>query len=132
MVSQYDGGPGLPQLLLNASVLPTVAARLPASCSPPLLVGALALVVALLWHFAGDGFAPDGKFPTLLALLHALGTNLVILVPQAPPKVTEGLVPVRAARPNGGSVGEPHAATLLTSILDIQVRQGVSQPNADN
>jgi hypothetical protein len=61
-----------------------------------------------------------------------LGTNLVILVPQAPPKVTEGLVPVRAARPNGGSVGEPHAATLLTSILDIQVRQGVSQPNADN
>jgi hypothetical protein len=56
----------------------------------------------------------------------------VILVPQAPPKVTEGLVPVRAARPNGGSVGEPHAATLLTSILDIQVRQGVSQPNADN
>ena len=74
---------------ISTRALPTVAVRLPTPCSAPLLLAAVSLVVVPLWGFAADAFAPDGKFPTLMALLYVLGASLVILVPQAPPKVAE-------------------------------------------
>ena len=49
--------------------LPSSPFRLPSSFHAPLLLAVVALVVVPLWHFAADGFAPDDKFPILMALL---------------------------------------------------------------
>ena len=62
-----------------------------------------------LLHFAADGSAPDGKFPTLMALLYALGASLVILVPQGLPKAAESHHRGRSVQP---AVGQRRSTPL--------------------
>ena len=96
--------------------LPTVAVRLRASWSAPMLLAAFVLVVVPLWHFAADGFAADGKFPTLMALLYVLGASLVIVVPQEPAKATEPHQRGRRVQP---AVGLPAAQPPFSPVIRV-------------
>jgi hypothetical protein len=49
----------------------------------PILVG-IGIATLTLSHFSIKGFAPDGRFPTMAALLYATAVGLVSLTPCPP------------------------------------------------
>lgn len=57
--------------------LPMIAAALPASSGPPLLVAGIGVATLVLARIAVYGFAPDGRFPTMYALLYVAGIGLL-------------------------------------------------------
>jgi surface polysaccharide O-acyltransferase-like enzyme len=61
--------------------LPTIATRLPAWSAAPLLAAGVGIATPALSRLATDGFAPDGRFPTVAALLYAAAVGLVSLAP---------------------------------------------------
>jgi fucose 4-O-acetylase-like acetyltransferase len=71
--------------------LPTWTVPLPGWCAPPLPVAGVAIAVVPLWRFAVDGFAPDGRFPVLGALLFAAGVGLLSIVPRAVKPSSDGI-----------------------------------------
>ncbi len=66
---------------LFARPLPSLEVRLPIRSAELLLVTGGALWAAALWQFAGHGFAPNGHFPTALALIYAAGVAVASLNP---------------------------------------------------
>ncbi|MCW2652515.1 MAG: hypothetical protein QOE41_1583 [Mycobacterium sp.] len=62
--------------------LPTLATPLPAPITAPLLGAGIGIAAPALSLLALDGFAPDGRFPTLAALLYAAAVGLLSLVPR--------------------------------------------------
>lgn len=61
--------------------LPTVTTPLPARCIWLLLALGVGLATLALSRFAAAGFAPDGRFPTVYALLYAVAIGLISLSP---------------------------------------------------
>ncbi|OSC42281.1 acyltransferase family protein [Mycobacterium decipiens] len=59
--------------------LPTITAPLPACGAAPALIAGVGLAAPVLFYFAGYGFAPDGHFSPLAALLYAAAVGLVSL-----------------------------------------------------
>ena len=75
--------------------LPTIAIPLPVWSTAALLVVGIGIATLTLSHFSIEGFAPDGRFPTMAALLYAAAVGLVSLTPGPPrdhfrPKRTRG------------------------------------------
>jgi fucose 4-O-acetylase-like acetyltransferase len=67
-----------------AAPLPTFLTRVPAVPAESALyvgTGSCALALGML---AASGFAPDGRFPVLIVVLFAVGTQLVAIRPKAP------------------------------------------------
>jgi fucose 4-O-acetylase-like acetyltransferase len=64
--------------------LPAIRTPLPAWCSAPLLAGGVAAATVGLAGLAVYGFAPDGRFPTVEALVLVVGVALLSVQSQAP------------------------------------------------
>jgi Acyltransferase family len=64
--------------------LPTIATPLPAWSAAPLLAAGIGIATLTLSRFSVEGFAPDGRFPTVAALLYAAAVVLVSLAPCRP------------------------------------------------
>ena len=59
--------------------LPAIAIPLPVLSTAALLVVGIGIATLTLSHFSIEGFAPDGRFPTMAALLYAAAVGLVSL-----------------------------------------------------
>jgi hypothetical protein len=66
--------------------LPAVAAPLPGWCAPPLLVAGVCIAAYVLSRIAVDGFAPDGRFPMVDALLYLAAIGLLTLTSRRGPQ----------------------------------------------
>lgn len=69
---------------LFAAALPMFAAPISERWAEPLLLAGAALTTYALACFAADGFAPDGRFPWVRALLFAAGAVLVAVRARRP------------------------------------------------
>ena len=61
--------------------LPAIPTPLPMWTAPVLLIVGVGTATFVLWRVAVDGFAPDGRFPAVYALLYAAAVGLVSLAP---------------------------------------------------
>jgi surface polysaccharide O-acyltransferase-like enzyme len=59
--------------------LPAIAIPLPAWSTAALLIVGIVMATLTLGRFSIEGFAPDGRFPTIAAVLYAAGVGLVCL-----------------------------------------------------
>jgi hypothetical protein len=59
--------------------LPTIAIPLPGWGKAPLLVAGVGMAALTLSYFAVQGFAPDGHFPTVFAVLYIAAAGLLSL-----------------------------------------------------
>jgi Acyltransferase family len=64
--------------------LPRIATPLPSWSAPALLAAGVGAATLTLSRLAIGGFAPDGRFPTVYALLYAAAVGLVCLTPSRP------------------------------------------------
>jgi hypothetical protein len=64
--------------------LPTIGTPLPAWSAAPLLAAGVGIATPALSLLATDGFAPDGRFPIVAALLYAAAVGLVSLTGRRP------------------------------------------------
>ena len=62
--------------------LPAIAIPLPAWSTAALLLAGIGIATLTLSRFSIEGFAPDGRFPTIAALLYAAAVGLVSLTPR--------------------------------------------------
>ena len=74
----------MPTLLGLNQPLPTIVIRLPAWSTATSLVVGIGIATLILSLFSIEGFAPDGCFPTMAALLYAAAIGLVSLPPVRP------------------------------------------------
>jgi Acyltransferase family len=65
--------------------LPTIAIPLPVWSTAALLVAGIGIETLTLSRLSIEGFAPDGRFPTMAALLYAAAVGLVSLTSRPPP-----------------------------------------------
>lgn len=64
-----------------AAPLPTIRIPLPQRWAEPIMLVGAMMAAASLWVVAAAGFAPDGKYPWMTALVFALGLTLVACRP---------------------------------------------------
>ncbi|KZS69739.1 hypothetical protein A4G29_01260 [Mycobacterium kansasii] len=64
-----------------AAPLPTIRIPLPQRWAEPIMLVGAMLTAAFLWVVAAAGFAPDGRYPWMTALVFALGLALVACRP---------------------------------------------------
>lgn len=62
--------------------LPAIGIPLPAWSTAALLLAGIGIATLTLSRFSIEGFAPDGRFPTMAALLYAAAVGLVSLTPR--------------------------------------------------
>ncbi|KZS83208.1 MULTISPECIES: acyltransferase family protein [Mycobacterium] len=64
-----------------AAPLPTIRIPLPQRWAEPSMLAGAMMAAAFLWVVAAAGFAPDGKYPWITALVFVLGLTLVACRP---------------------------------------------------